>query len=135
MRFFNKTKDGGKDSTVDAFFLFEIKWLCSIALLRFNKGSRVNFHSHAFNAFTWFLKGDMTEHDMDGTTKKYSRRLLPKVTKREKFHKVIAERDSWCFTIRGAWQKEWSEYDPDTNETIILTHGRHEVSRSKYVPE
>lgn len=124
MRFLQKTKDGGKESTVDAYFLIEIKGLFSIALLKFNKGSRTNFHSHAFNAMTWFIKGDMTEHDIGGQTKQYKRSLWPKITKRDNFHKVVAKEPSWCFTVRGKWVDAWREYNPETGEYTNLTHGR-----------
>lgn len=124
MRFFSKTKDGGKDSTVDAYFLFEIKGFISVALLRFNKGSRNNFHSHAFNALTWFIRGDMREVLLCGQEKKYKRSLLPKITKKECMHKVVAEEVSWCFTVRGKWEDKWQEVDPKTGATITLGNGR-----------
>lgn len=125
MRLFSKVKDGGLESTVDAFFLFEIKWLCSIALLRFNKGSRENYHSHAFNAMTWFIKGDMKEHRLDILSiTRYRRSLIPKFTSRNNLHKVIANKTSWCFTIRGPWSKTWTEYNVSDAAKITLTHGR-----------
>lgn len=136
MRFFSKAKDGGLESTVDAFFLFEIKWLCSIALLRFNKGSRENYHSHAFNAWTWFIKGDLTEHRVFQNKQhpvetKYSLSLKPKFTPRNNLHKVMARKTSWCFTIRGPWSREWTEYNDKTMETTVLTHGRKIVHSHK----
>lgn len=57
--FLVKKKDGGPESPVDAYFLVELKGLFSIALLKFNKGCREAFHSHAFDAWTWFLSGDL----------------------------------------------------------------------------
>lgn len=126
MRLLQKTKDGGKDSTVDAYFLIEIKSLFSIALLRFNEGSRNNYHSHAFNALTWFLAGEMNEKFLTGESIKYKRSLLPKVTKRSVLHKVVAKRESWALTIRGPWDKYWKEVTPE-NKEITLTHGRKEV--------
>lgn len=131
MRFLQKTKDGGKESTVDAYFLIEIKGLFSIALLKFNKGSRANYHSHAFDALTWFIKGDMEEHRLydNGTVtvKKYKQSIFPKITKRNNMHKVFANKTSWCFTIRGRWEKEWQEINPTTNMRETLTHGRKVV--------
>lgn len=133
MRFLEKAKDGGRESTVDAYFLIEIKGLLSVALLRFSKGSRQNFHSHAFNALTWFLKGSMVEHRKHGAVevaKKYKRTLLPKVTKRDNLHKVVANEVSWCLTLRGRWQDTWQEQTP-VGEVINLTHGRKIVKSSK----
>lgn len=122
MKFFSKAKDGGPDSPVDAFFLFEIKPIGSIAILRFNQGAREAFHTHAFNALTWFICGDMVEETIDGSFKPYRRSLLPKFTPRVNNHRVRVYKTSWCLTIRGPWRNTWTE---DTEkETLILTHGR-----------
>ncbi len=131
MRFFQKTKDGGPDSTVEAYFLFEIKWLCSIALLKFNKGSRTNYHTHAFNALTWFIKGSMTEirlADLGQELAEYRHSIIPKVTRKDNLHKVVAHKTSWCFTIRGPWDKHWKEVDLDAGIEYNLTHGRQVLS-------
>jgi hypothetical protein len=126
MRFLSKTKDGGPQSPVDAYFLFEIKSGISIALLKFNKGGREAFHTHAFNALTWFLNGDLVEEAIDNTTHIYKRSLLPKITKREKNHRVYAAKTSWCFTIRGPWTQTWTE--TQNNKTITLTHNRRIIN-------
>lgn len=123
MRFFEKAKDGGAHSNVDAYFLIEIKSLFSIALLKFNKGTRENFHNHAFNAWTWFIKGDLVEETPISRPKNYRRSLLPKVTKKENMHRVIALKDSWAITLRGPWSRTWKELTPQ-GKTITLTHGR-----------
>ena len=132
MRLLQKVKDGGKLSTVDAYILIEIKCLFSIALLRFNQGSRENFHSHAFNALTWFIKGTMREKFLDGREEVYTRRLLPKFTPRASTHKVIAERPSWCFTLRGPWSKTWSEFSPSGKTEYLYTHKRKLIGTKHY---
>jgi hypothetical protein len=126
MRLLSKAKDGGKDSPIDAYFLVEIKGLFSVALLKFNKGGRTSYHTHAFNALTWFIGGDLTEHDYDGSDYTYERTLIPKLTTRDKNHKVWAERDSWAFTIRGPWHDTWTE-DSMVGIHTIFTHGRKEL--------
>lgn len=127
MKFFNRSKDGGPQSPVDAFFLFEIKSLGSVALLRFNKGGREAFHTHAFHALTWFIRGSLVEQDADGSHHIYRRSWLPKLTRRTKNHRVIAYETSWCFTVRGPWASTWTE-DTDTHHTV-LTHGRKIVEQ------
>ena len=127
--FFSKAKDGGKESPVDAYFLIEMKGLFSVALLKFNKGGREAYHTHAFDAFTWFLKGDLIEQDVNGDEYVYKRSFIPKLTKKAKNHRVMANKDSWCFTIRGKWQKEWTEYNEKTNTTTVLSGGRKVVSQ------
>jgi hypothetical protein len=132
MKFFNKSKDGGPNSTVDAYFLCEIKGLFSVALLKFNEGRREQYHTHAFHALTWFLKGDLVEEQISDRLeyKPYTKSLIPKLTTKYNLHRVKANKDSWCLTIRGPWQKEWKEFDAFTGVTTTLTHGR-EVVRSE----
>lgn len=128
MRIFQKTKDGGPESPVNAYFLCEFKSLFSIAILEFNPGRREEFHSHAFNALTWFIKGDMHE-ELPNSDKKTPYKLspIPKLTKKSKTHRVYANKKSWCLTLRGPWSETWTEYNQETNDTKVLTHGRKEV--------
>ena len=127
MRLFSKVKDGGPTSPVDAYFLVEIKGLFSVAVLKFNKGSREEFHTHAFNALTWFIKGDLLEEDSSGDFYIYSKSLLPKLTRKLKNHRVLALKDSWCITLRGPWELYWTEYNKTLDTTTVLTHGRKVV--------
>jgi len=125
MRILSKVKDGGQESPVDAYFLVEWKSVFSIALLKFHKGRREQFHTHAFNALTWLVSGDLIEEDCDtGDFYQYDRFLMPKVTKRTTNHRVTAFKDSWCFTVRGPWSSEWREVDKDKNTVSTLTNGR-----------
>lgn len=129
MRFMQWANDGGPESTVEGFFLVEFKNLFSIVLLRFGEGSREAFHSHAFNCFSWVLRGNMQEFHRDGTENSLPprNRVLPFGTYRSTFHKVVSEGVSWVFTLRGPWAKTWNEYIPGTEEEKILTEGRVEV--------
>ena len=127
MKILKWSKDGGPESPVDAFFIVEIKSLFSVALLRFNKGGREAYHTHAFNAWTWFISGDLVEQDINGEFHIYERSIVPKITRRTKNHRVVANEPSWCFTIRGPWSDTWTE-DTETHHTV-LTHGRRIVER------
>lgn len=129
MKLFKRSKDGGPESPVDAFFIVEIKSLFSVALLRFNKGGREAYHTHAFNAWTWFIGGDLVEEDINGEFHIYKRNILPKITRRTKNHRVHANTTSWCFTVRGPWAATWTE-DDETHHTV-LTHGRRVVERQE----
>ncbi len=122
MRLFEKTKDGGPKSVVDAYFLCEFKSLFSIALLKFNKGCRETYHSHAFNALTWFFSGSMEEEKLTGEVRRYKFSLWPKVTLRDNIHRVRAYQDSYALTIRGPWFETWFEEQSGIRTT--LTHGR-----------
>lgn len=129
MKFLSKSKDGGKDSTVDAYWLVEVKGLFSVALLRFGPGSRSAYHSHAFHSVNWLLRGSSTEEQLDPVDSSVSRierrpSLRPIVTLRNTLHRVVSEGVSWVLAVRGPWQSHWLEYDPALRYYRVLKHGR-----------
>lgn len=127
MKFFERSKDGGPESTVDAYWLVEVKWLFSIALLRFGAGSRAAYHSHAFHSVSWILRGRLREQHVDGRIVDYRASTRPVFTWRSTFHRVFSYGTSWVLTFRGAWSRTWREHDPRTGDDSTLTHGRRVV--------
>lgn len=123
MKLFSVSYDGGKDSGVTGYWLIEWKKVVSIVLLKFNPNHRENFHSHAFNAFTWWVKGTAVEELEDGTLLKWTPSLLPKFTPRSNMHKIHVKSTTWAFSVRGPWQDVWREKTPSGTE-IRMTHGR-----------
>lgn len=124
MKLFAKAKDGGPESTVTGYWLCEFKRLFSIVLLKFEGRSREAYHEHAFNCISWLLKGQLTETMMDGTVIVHRPSLKPIITKRETFHKVDSDGNSWVISFRGPWVPYWREYLPTKGEARTLTHGR-----------
>lgn len=122
MKLFSVSKDGGDKSNVWAYWLVEIKPLFSIALLKFENGTREAHHSHAFNCVSWLLSGALREYFLDNTSKGYLPSFKPILTKRETFHKVRSFGRSWVLTFRGPWTKQWKERQGDMETT--LTNGR-----------
>jgi hypothetical protein len=127
MKILSISKDGGPQSNVTGFWLIEVKNLFSIVFLRFGKGSREVFHSHAFNALTWFIKGKAIEYHVDGRVLHWRASFKPKYTPRSCFHKVYAPENAYAFSIRGPWARTWREYLPNSRKFITLTHGRKQV--------
>lgn len=126
---FHTGKDGGPSSRVDGFWIIRIKSLCTVALLRFSRGSREAFHSHAFNSVSWVLSGALMEVHAGGTGEWHWPRLLPIITKRDTFHKVYGLAPSnWVLTFRGPWAKTWKEID-ERGYLVTLTHNRKEMDR------
>lgn len=119
-------KDGGPESRVWGFWLLRWKTVCTIALLRFEDGSRDAYHSHAFDSVSWLLRGMLVENHIDGAIQWHRPSLRPIVTTRETFHMVRSAGTSWVLTFRGPWARTWKEYVPGRGE-IVLTHGRVEV--------
>jgi hypothetical protein len=132
MKFLWGHKDGGPESNVRCWGL-EFKRLGSIMVLHFAPGSREAFHSHAFNAVSWVLTGDLME---DVPTKVvdcgdhshqayhiYAPTWRPVITRRATFHKVHGGAyGAWVFSLRGRWHKTWQDGQPGATDT--LTHGR-----------
>lgn len=131
MKLFKRSHDGGKDSGVTGYWLIEWKNVFSIVLLKFNPNHRENYHSHAFNAVTWWLWGEATEEFIDKKKIVWTPSLLPKYTPRENIHKYSVAKPSWAISFRGAWHTSWEEYNPTTNEYIRLGNGRKEIWRRK----
>lgn len=133
MKFLQKAPDGGVDSGVEGFFLFEIKPMFSVVLLHFKQGTREAFHSHAFNAVTWFVKGNVEERRIDPqnpeklTVKRFGPSIKPKFTPRDNHHKVVSVGDTWGISLRGPWSDTWREYR--LGKFITLTHGRKIVKK------
>jgi hypothetical protein len=123
MKLFKVAKDGGKESPVTGLFLIEWKEVFSIVLLRFGEGSRENYHSHAFNALTfWMPLSKVKECFPDGSSKEW--RFGFKWTPKNNMHKIETSRVSYALSIRGGWDKTWDEYNETTNSRITLSKGR-----------
>lgn len=131
MKLFYIGKDGGTESKVTGYWLIESKKFFSIALLKFDKGSREAYHTHAFNALSWVLKGELLENTLtsgEDTQKTFKPSFIPIYTPWKCFHRVFGISDvTWAFTIRGPWRDKWKEFLPQSKELITLTHGRKQV--------
>jgi hypothetical protein len=130
------TKDGGPESPV-SFYGIEIKCLFSIGVLKFSEGCRESYHTHAFEALTWFLSGSLQEQRLWSVSlygnnveyTSYTKSLLPKYTSKENMHRVFSKKDSLCFTLRGPWATQWKEYEPYKQELTTFSKGREIVSK------
>jgi hypothetical protein len=121
-------KDGGPESKVFGKWIFRIKSLFTMAVLRFDEGSREAYHAHAFNCVSWVLRGELEAHMFDGTVNTYRPSFRPIVTRRDTFHKVYGRAPAtWVFTLRGPWVNQWKEYIPESSKMVTLTHNRKEI--------
>lgn len=127
MKFLKLMKDGGPLSRVTGFFIVEMKSLFSVVVLHFAPGSREAYHTHAFNAVSWVLRGKLLEHDIGGSSRVYARSFKPVFTSRSKFHKVESIGHTWAITFRGPWVDRWLEWIPAEHRKLMLTHGRRVV--------
>jgi hypothetical protein len=129
VRFLFKAKDGGPESKVYGYWLFESKRFGSIVLLCFEEGSREAFHTHAFNAISWILKGRLNEWvKSEGRIYGLGPSILPIYTPRDRFHRVVGiAKTTWVLSFRGPWVFKWKEYLMKENKEITLSSGRKEI--------
>ena len=130
MKFLKYMKDGGEESRVWGFYFVEMKGLFSIALLKFEDGSRDAYHDHAFSAISWILKGRLEESRRSGENVKesvFTPSIVPIITTRDNMHKVVSRGRTWALTFRGPWKDTWGEYLPSLKKYRTLTHGRKVV--------
>lgn len=137
MKLFQVLKDGGPASHVTGYFLIEWKAVMSIVLLRFTRGSREAFHSHAFSAVSWLLRGRLQEQILDAQglvedVRWYAPSLWPIWTPMDRFHKVISTETSWVLSLRGPWAEYWREFVQATGRFLTLTHGRKIVDHKEF---
>jgi len=130
VKFFSKAKDGGPKSTVTGYWLVELKRFFSVVLLRFDDGSRDEYHDHAFGSLNWVIRGRVVEHVIDPSdpnrkeVRDYWPSFIPILTRRRRMHRVVSEGTTWVLSLRGRWAKRWREFDPKTLRFVWLTHGR-----------
>lgn len=126
-----KAKDDGPDSKVTGYFLIEMKCFFSVVIRRFDNGGRRVYHTHAFNALTFFLSGRAKEYlsypNPAGDFRVWTPSFWPKLTRRRDMHYFESVGTTWALSFRGPWAKSWLEYDPMTRQTRTLTHGRKVV--------
>lgn len=123
--FVGRRKDGGSKSTVTGWF-FEIKSLFTVALLRFDNGTREAYHSHAFDCASIVIGGKLVETFYDLTEREHSTGKCL-VTRKSDLHKVRSEGTTWVLTVRGPWAKHWFEIVPSGfgfDRLLKLTNGR-----------
>lgn len=122
MRFLWGSKDGGPDSKVRMWGI-ESKAVGSLVLLKFDKGGREAYHTHAFHAVSWVLSGWLYELLSNGFSNQYKASSKPIITKRDCFHKVRGVTDAtWVLSFRGPWVSTWLENNEHGLQ--VLTHGR-----------
>lgn len=128
MKFLWNSHDGGKESNVKMWGV-ESKDHGSVLLLRFGRGSRDAYHTHAFNSVSWLITGGLEEEVLaDDLPQVYFPSLTPIKTYRATFHKVSGLYSSnWVLTFRGPWGRYWKEYRVAVKRLVQLTYGRQEV--------
>lgn len=127
-------KDGGPDSKVRMWGI-ESKKHGSLLLLRFDGPSREAYHSHAFNAWSWLLRGCLIEETKVRATSDgrvfsqcfdmmYEPSVKPIYTDANTMHKVHGFGVAWALTVRTGWLNSWLDWPDTQDKPTRLTWGR-----------
>tara|TARA_R110000850_G_scaffold100075_1_gene207169 strand:- start:163 stop:627 length:465 start_codon:yes stop_codon:yes gene_type:complete len=124
---------------VTQYTLFECKELFSIIFYRWNTIDQVRFHTHAFNAYAFLLKGYYHEKIISKgkTTDNIVNQILkPRFLAREYCHSIgYAKPNTMTLVITGSWQDTWQEYFPDTKKWVTYSWGRNKIDSKSYLQE
>lgn len=126
------------DGHIMAYTIFEHKYLFSIVVYHWKTIKQNRFHSHAFPAVAFLLKGGYDEevYTPNGVKqKKVDQWLKPRVLPRNYTHRILqAEPKTWTIVFTGPWIKYWYEYFEDTQTWVKYSWGRKVLSKSNQVP-
>ena len=97
---------------VDKYTILEIKWLFSIYVHVWNTIEQDRFHTHAFNAWVFLIKGRYWEEVINnwGTPYGYDVKRGIRYIPREYNHRILkSEPNSVSVAFAGPWEKTWTE--------------------------
>jgi len=121
---------------VDEITLFEWKPLFCLKTFYFHVGEAQEiYHTHSFSAISFLLYGNYIESFYNSSnnsvwTERRDRSRFIFIPK-NRFHQITKSEGCRTIMLTGPWGNTYTEYKPDTNEFIISTHGRKEISRER----
>lgn len=124
--------------SVIRYTLIEIKWLFSIYLHQIKTFEQDRFHTHAFNAHVFILRGGYNDMIKDGfgdsklTLKNYKAgqyRYIPRLLN----HKLMeAEENTVSLLFTSSYSNLWTE-ETDDGTLHLLTKGRTPLCKLKII--
>lgn len=130
---FRKSEVALGSGSVTQYIIFENKYLFSLIFYRWDTIDQVRFHTHAFPAIAFLLKGWYWEKVLFNgieMTNFVNVPLVPRYLPRNYTHAIgNAKPGSLTMVIAGPWQKYWWEFFPDTKKWVQYTWGRKVVDK------
>jgi len=128
--------------------ILEWKPLVSAKLFYFEKGTAQEiYHTHSFSAISILLYGNYIEKVLSVHESYIMENLsnLPNIQSLElprnrstiiqipksRFHQITKSDGCLTLMITGPWGDTYKEYDSNTNQLIVSTHGRKQISINK----
>jgi hypothetical protein len=119
--------------SVDETTLMEWKPLFSLKTFYFHKGDAQEiYHTHSFAAISFLMHGNYMEAFYDpvqGFWEEARNRSRLIYIPHDRYHQITKSEGCRTVMLTGPWSDCYKEYNPQTNEIIVSTHGRKEISR------
>jgi hypothetical protein len=136
---FRKKKVALGEGHVEQFIIFENKHLFSIILYKWFTIDQIRFHTHAFSAVAFLLKGWYWEKILFKDIEMpnfVNVPFLPRFLPKNYCHAIQqAKPGTRTLVITGPWQKHWYEYFPDTKTWVKYHWGREKVEKLTELPK
>lgn len=137
--FFKRKRVELGDGYIIAYTLFEWKYLFSIIIYHWKTIKQNRFHSHAFPAYAFLLKGKYVEEVYKKgiiKQKTVNQWLKPRWLPRNYTHRILkADPGTYTIIFTGRWIKYWYEYFDDSNTWAKYNWGRKVVEKSNIPPK
>lgn len=134
--FFKKSDVALGEGSVTQYIIFENKHFLSLIFYRWNTVNQTRFHTHAFSAVAFLLKGwywekiKIDEHTVDNFV---NVPLVPRYLPKQYCHAIgYSKPGTITMVITGPWDKTWQEYFPDSDEWVTYTWGRKKIEKTTY---
>ena len=129
-----KRIDLGEQSVTELTILEYKKWF-SIKLFNFHKSEGVQdrFHTHAFNAYSFLLKGDYTEEVLEDNkiVKCLRRRSKVLFIPKDSYHRITRSKGCVTLLITGPWGETFKELRNtagNTYQEVVCGSQRKDIS-------
>ncbi len=138
--FFKKSNVCLGKGTVTQYILIENKHFFSIIFYKWNTISQSRFHSHAFNAVAFLIKGfywekiifDESCTEVDNVI---NVPLVPRFLPKNYIHSIgYSKPNTITMLISGKWDENWHEYFPDSKKWVRYGWGRVVIDKSSEFP-
>lgn len=135
MIFFKKKRVELGEGFIVQYTIFENKYFGGIWIYNWKTILQNRFHTHAFNAYAFLLRGSYIEEVIENNiiiTKNVNQWLKPRFLPKNYCHRILkAQPNTWTIVFFGKWSKFWYEYFEDTKTWIKYTWGRKIISKNK----
>jgi hypothetical protein len=134
IKFFTSKDVALGEGSVTQYTFFECKELFSIIFYKWNTVDQVRFHTHAFPAYAFLLRGFYHEkvitEDKRIIKKIVNQLFKPRFLARNYCHSIgYAKPNTVTMVFVGRWSKQWKEYFPDTKTWVTYEWGRKKVNK------